>query len=727
MNRQILAASTAAIALLAAGATSAQAQTAPEHDDPAITVDEVVVTARKTTERLQDVPISVNVTSGETLERQNIKDFRDLSSYIPNFYVQQSVAAPSLFIRGIGSNVNNLAFEQSVGLFVDGEFRGRAKQSQTAFLDVDRVEVLRGPQGALFGKNTSSGALNITTRNPGETFEAEAYTIVNVEGDRGLEGGFVLSGPVTDQLGVRLAAKANENNGWFSNATTGNDEPHRSQQQARLTVEYEPTDELLFRLKADGYRHDDKGAPFFTAPYGATRTYDRATTPGQPEYDRGKGIDFALTTIYSPANGYVFTSITSRSAFDYVRLADTDFLTPRLLATEYGEDYTAYAQEIRVTSPKIGRFDFTAGAYAQHAESDFRTISTLTLAPFDGAAGRFMHQEGTAYSIYAQGGFDLTESLKLTVGVRQSWEDKEATQHRVLTGVQPASYLSTTLTGQLDESSFDPSAQLQYRFTPNAMVYVSYAKGSKAGGFVHGQTNGVQSNFVFQGETSKSAEIGGKFELLNRRLRINVAGFDTSYDNLQVSAWDPTANVTVTRNAATATSRGVELEANARLTRALTLNGSFAYTEAKYDDFPGAGCLYGVPVTPTGPCTSAGQNIGGTFIPRVPKTSGSVSLVYDETLNNDLAFRASAVAAYRSAYDLDDNLNPFARQDGYTKFDLTASLGSLDGGWEVALIGRNLTNEITSAYALGTPFVAGHESISLDAGRTIGIQFRMRR
>jgi len=203
--------------------------------------------------------------------------------------------------------------------------------------------------------------------------------------------------------------------------------------------------------------------------------------------------------------------------------------------------------------------------------------------------------------------------------------------------------------------------------------------------------------------------------------------FTACYDNLQVSAWDPTANVTVTRNAATATSRGVELEANARLTRALTLNGSFAYTEAKYDDFPGAGCLYGVPVTPTGPCTSAGQNIGGTFIPRVPKTSGSVSLVYDETLNNDLVFRASAVAAYRSAYDLDDNLNPFARQDGYTKFDLTVSLGSIDGGWEVALIGRNVTNEITSAYALGTPFVAGYESISLDAGRTIGIQFRMRR
>lgn len=732
--RTVVQGTVSAAVLLFAAPVAAQTATAPVGSEPApqaeaakadeLAVGDIVVTARKRSENLQDVPISVNVTSGDTLEKSNIATFKDLANTVPNLFVQQTVATPTLFIRGIGSNANNLAFEQSVGLFVDGVFRGRARQSQTAFLDVDRVEVLRGPQGALFGKNTSSGALNVTTRSPGKTPEYEAYLTGTVEGDNGVEGGLVASGPLSTTLGARLAFKASSNDGWFRNTTTGKREPRNSNQLGRLTLEFEPSAEFTARLKVDAWHANLRGAAFFSAPFGTPLQLTRATTPGLHEFDRGQGIDNGLTLQYMPQSGYVVTAITGFSAFDYRRRADTDFAPQSALVTTYGERFKQYSQEIRVASPKIGDvFEFTAGVYGQRAISDFETISDLTVAPFNGTFGRFLHQTGTALSAFAQGSIEPVEGLRLTVGLRQSHETKRGVQPRTRAGVLPASWLGSTLSGRTKENDFDPSAQIQYRFSPDVMLYGSYGKGSKAGGFVHAQSNGTDANFVFQGETSKSAEIGAKVELFDRRLRLNLAAFSTDYDNLQVSAFDPISNVTVTRNAATARTRGIELESQARLSRGLSFNASAAYLDAKYLDFPGASCLFGAPTPPGGGVCL--QNIGGTRIPRAPRFTASGSFVLDTPVSGDLRAVGAATIAYRSSYDLDDTLNPFARQDRFAKIDLRAGIAS--ARFEAAVLVRNLTNRLTSSYALGTPFTTGSEAFYVDQGRTIAIQLRIRR
>jgi len=714
----------ASSSLALGSAAHAQAtQQDPAADTPVTSVGEVLVTARKRTERLQDVPISVNVTSGEELASQDVRNLEALSGSVPNLHIQATPGNNAIYIRGIGSSPGNLAFEQSVGLFIDGAYAGRGRQFAAPFLDVASVEVLRGAQGALFGKNTAAGAINITSNGPTANRELSTTVTGTVDGDKGYEITQIVSGPITDKLLVRLAGKYSDNAGWLENTTTGDHNPAREDLVGRAVIDYLASDTLSFRLKVEGASQDLTGQPMSSVSPGSSKSFTRATTPGVPDYDNANSFNSVLTINKDFANGVTLTSITAYSAFDYDKQIDSDFTINPLLRTTFQEDFSQISQEVRLTSPNDGPLTWIVGAYAHRNEIDMHQNSSVLMGPFNGASDRLFNQTDESYSLYAQATYALSDQWKLTAGLRQTWEDKAADQTRATTGVVPPSWINTPLQGQRKESQLDPSVQIQYVLDRNTMFYASYAKGSKAGGFVGAQSTGTQAQFEFEGETSQSVEVGTKLTLLNGRATLNLAAYTSKFDDLQVSGFNAATNAFITTNAASAKSQGVEAEGTLRINPSITLSGSLAYNDAKYDSYPTAPCIYENGVAPPANCVA---DIGGTTLPRAPKWSGALTLNVNHPLDNGIRLLADATVRGRSGTYLEENLNPLSYQEGFSKVDLRLGLASADDTWTLALIGRNLTDELTASHSFGTPFLAGTQTYVVDPGRIVSIQLGLR-
>lgn len=686
-------------------------------------VADIMVTARKRTERLQDVPISVNVTSGEDLASQDIRNLEALSGAVPNLHIQATPGNNAIYIRGIGSPPGNLAFEQSVGLFVDGTYAGRGRQFAAPFLDVASVEILRGAQGALFGKNTAAGAINITSNGPRSEREFSTTVTGTLDGDNGFEITQILSGAITDKFLARAALKYSDNEGWLHNQTTGDGNPTREDIVGRIVFDYLPSDTLSFRLKLEGAKQDLAGQPMATVLPGGTKTFTRATTPGAPDFDNTESFNGVLTINKDFANGITLTSITGYSAFEYDKQIDSDFTVGDILRSTFQEEFSQWSQELRLTSSADGPLTWIVGAYAHTNTIDMHQASSITMGPLNGVSRRWFEQDNTSFSLYGQATYAFNDQWRITGGLRQTWEEKSADQTRATTGVVPPTWVNTPLTGQRDESQLDPSFQIQYSHNRDVMFYASYAKGSKAGGFVGAQSTGGQAQFEFEGESSQSIEVGTKLTLLDGQATMNIAAYTSKFDDLQVSGFDPITNSFITSNAATAKSDGVEIEGNWRINSSLSITGSLAYNDAKYDSYPTAPCVWKNGVPPVANCV---EDIGGTQIPRASKWSGSTTVSLDHPLSNGLRLVGDATFRARSEAYLEENLSPASLQESFSKIDLRVGVAAPDDSWTLALIARNLTDEYTSAYSFGTPFVAGAQTYVVDPGRVVSIQLGLK-
>lgn len=713
----------ASSSLALGSAAHAAAQQDPVAAEPVTSVGEVLVTARKRTERLQDVPISVNVTSGEELASQDVRNLEALSGSVPNLHIQATPGNNAIYIRGIGSSPGNLAFEQSVGLFVDGAYAGRGRQFAAPFLDVASVEVLRGAQGALFGKNTAAGAINITSNGPTASRQMATTVTGTVDGDNGYEISQIVSGPITDKLLVRLAGKYSDNEGWLENKSTGDHNPGREDLIGRAVIDYLASDTLTFRLKLEGARQELTGQPMSSVAPGGSKSFTRETTPGVPDFDDTNSFNSVLTINKDFANGVTLTAITAYSAFDYDKQIDSDFTINPLLRTTFQEEFNQVSQEVRLTSPNDGALTWIVGAYAHRNEIDMHQNSSILMGPFNGASDRLFNQTNESYSLYGQATYAFNDQWKLTAGLRQTWEDKAADQTRSTSGAVPPSWVNTPLSGQREESQLDPSVQVQYVLDRNTMFYASYAKGSKAGGFVGAQSTGGQDAFEFEGETSQSFEVGTKLTLLDGRATLNLAAYTSKFEDLQVSGFNAATNAFITTNAASAKSQGVEAEGAFRIHPSVTLSGSVAYNDAKYDSYPTAPCVYKNGVAPPANCV---EDIGGVRLPRAPKWSGALTLNVDHPLDNGMRLLADATVRGRSGTYLEENLNPKSYQEGFSKVDLRLGVVSADDRWTLALIGRNLTDEWTASHSFGTPFLAGSQTYVVDPGRVVSIQLGLR-
>ncbi len=548
-----------------------------------VELDTITVSANKQEENVQDIPFSITVLSQTDLEDRKIESISNIVDYIPNI---------STFDWGMGG-FNNITsrglsapsfswFTTSVGMYIDGIPALGSFGYTTNILDIERIEVLRGPQGTLYGKNTETGVINIITRKAGNKFRGkvtiEGGSLLSAESGNRLTGGgnFSFSGPVvTDKLFFDLAAMYNHKDGFTEYKTTGGAGHEQDNSYGRAKLRFRPNDQLDITLLAsflseeiDGYKVNisQNGAIMFGLP--------------QPEhrqiYSDLKGsqdmnIDTqSLNVAYKINNEITFTSITSRRNSDFSGTSDNDFTPRPLVHGVQNSKYEKISQELRVDSVS-DRLNWIIGAYYDTDDIERNLVISSIMPQMAGSS--LTELSGEAYAFFGQAGYLITDSFKIIAGLRYEKQEME------LTGNIRA--------GTLDDSwqNISPKFSLEYNATSDLMTYLTVSQGFRSGGF--NELAQDPQYFSYDPETLWSYEIGMKGFFLDKRLMVNTAVFYMDISDLQVSERID-LNTLWNTNAAKATSRGLELEATAKISDSLTCNLGIGYTNIKFEDYSDA-------------------------------------------------------------------------------------------------------------------------------------------
>ena len=681
-------------------------------------IEEIIVTAQKREQSLQEVPMSVSVVSGAKLDSFGIDGFEELDDHVPNLVIGDSPGNNQIFLRGIGSQAGNQAVEQSVALFVNGVYGGRARQFQSPFFDVERIEVLRGPQGALVGKNTSAGAISVTTRKPTEETELMISTDYEFEYESNTISA-IASGAVSDNFFGRLAIQRSEIGGYVANTGTGSDNPDGERLLVRATGVTDITDSLAATFVVEYADWESEGHAFVNALTGTkTLIYERAVSA--PEREDQNSLNLIATLDWNLDNDFSFVSITALSDLESDNLFDGDMQLVPVSDARFIDDFNQFSQEIRLLSPEAEQFNYVLGLYYLDREVKLGTDVKLALGPFAGDWFSRFTEDAQLYSIYGQFNYSFSDTLSASSSLRFTEEEKEGNGERRTVGFIPI-WLATPLSDGLSDTETDGSVSLQWEPNDNAMIYLSYTQGSKSGGFAGAGTNITQPDFALGPESSESVEVGTKLTLLDGSLFISAAYFSTVYEDLQVSAYDGMRfNIT---NAGEAEVDGFELDFIWALDEHWRLSGSLGLMDAAYSEFPSGDC-----VAPDHIIPGCAADLSGVQLAFAPDYSGTLDLEYANQVGNGLTFTGAVGVTFRDDTYMHASLMPEALQESHNKMNLRLELAS-ESGWMLAVVGKNLTDEETFSQAFETPLsappgVPDHFLATrlVDRGRTIALE-----
>lgn len=759
-RRRSLGAGCAAIALAAVMSSVPAAG----QDGAELVLEEIIVTAQKRQQSLQDVPVSVSVVSGETLGTQSIDDLADLSRSVPNLSVGNAALNNLVFVRGIGSG-SNIGFEQSVGLFVDDVYLSRVRYMRLPFLDVERVEVLKGPQGTLFGRNTIAGAISVSSAQPTSITLAEARGEYDFElKDYAATG--ILSGGLSDTVRARLAVRHSGGSGFVSNSASGASGPDKDETAARLIVSADLSDALSMTAKVEHSDFDIKGSTIQIVTAGSALARFQAVDPAfETRLDKRRSVggltmdrDHTKTTLGTlradyELEGATLTGIAAYAGYELERDVDTDFSPLPFLSTEVpDEKFDQFSLELRAASNGGETINWITGLYLE--TNEFRSLDLTdvngpgsgspTLAPLVASSVTRFDQDAKVASLFAQAEWRLTDELALTGGLRWNRETKDgAFDHRVTefgrydTPLASATGRTLMRVGLGRQDGAGAADRVETRFTPSAnltwqhddvMLYARFAQGFKAGGFNGAQTTPVTATtpFEFDSERANSYEAGAKLSLW-RRLEVNTALFRTDYENLQVSVLNG-ASFSV-GNAAEARSQGLEVESRLQATSWLGLSTSLAWLDAKYTNYRDAPCPSRPAATPFSACRLLGtvlvQDLSGQRLIYAPEWKGRLGADIEFDLEGGMTFTSALSLDFTSSYFMVADNDPLDRQGGYAKVNLRLAVAGQDDRWEVALLGRNLTDRMTSNVGNDVPAITGAHYRSLDPPRSIMVQGRL--
>lgn len=739
--------------MLGASAFAQMGTSAGNADDKnAIALPEVTITAQKRTESLQDVPVSVQAISGETLQAMSVQNFENLE--VPGIRVSRGGMADTITVRGIGSG-QNLGFEQSAPMYLDGIYYGRARTQRVAFLDLERIEVLKGPQPTYFGKNATAGAINIASRKPGRDFEGQVEASFEPVTDESVVGGAV-STPLNDDWAMRVAGRYRDSKGYITNTVTGRREPAVNDQLARVSLVGTPNDKLTVTANVYYGANEDKGRNnqpticepnyrrdistvaqepcLFDRRKASFASFPASVVQRDPELFRDAGGAAFLNDLetwgavaqldWALAGGLTLTSLTGYYQYDNYQFIDTDQGVADVGSATFIENYDQTSQEFRLLSAEDARLKWFLGVYADQNSNKVRSGSTYVganLLPFTAPAvppqtnrtaafvrnntgsTYYLSDEGAdSWAVFGEVGFPLGEQVSVRLGSRyeQVKKDLKFTGCFIETAYAPCALTNQVagLPNRRTDKKFQPTLVVEMRPVDDILLYASAKRGFKSGGF--SGTDGLP----FAPESVTAYELGAKTKLLDNRLLLNVTIFDSKYDELQVSSFDPVTNLFATTNAASAKSKGLELETQFAATERLRLGLNVSYLDATYQDFKNAPCWAGQAVLGTGCGPSAAnplvpvQNLSGVVTPYAPEWSGTLTADYRVELTNGLVLGFGGDLYSTSEFATLTDINPRSFQDSFTKINLRASLGRSDGRWEVALIGRNVTDELTAAF-----------------------------
>jgi iron complex outermembrane receptor protein len=748
--------------LLASAAALASVSTAHAQDQQPVpdtdAMEEIVVTAQRRSESVQDVPISISAFSGEALEETGIRRLADIRQNTPNLYFEDNggVLSGEPVVRGITSSGAGISFEPAVGVYLDGVFLGRPTLFSQELFDIERVEVLRGPQGTLYGRNTLGGAINIISRKPGNELEGAVRGYIG-NYDTYRVSGFV-SGPVIpDKLSIGAAGGYSERDGYKFNEFTGSDIGDNSNRSARLTLRATPSHRFTFDLAFD-ISHDKGSAtqiedaigpgtdPSASFPVGILFGYQE-----QDPFDRR--ISFDTTPIedlkqwgvsgvaeLDLGSGASLTSITAYRKFTNIFLSDIDRTETALITGGFTEKTDQFSQELRVATSAARRLSFVGGLYyfTQDANDDANLTLGADLNDFFAAVvgappGTFQEQVNTtlsrvqtdSYAAFGEGTFKLTDQLHFSVGGRYSHEKKALTLEQGVTGT-PFSIFPLIgffpfepFQQKYKESDFSPSLSVRYFAGDDVLIYGRVAKGFKAGGFnarfPATNPDGTVEDLSFDAETLWSYELGAKLDLFRNRLRINGAVFYMEHSDKQVTSFDGVSDRT--DNAAKARSKGFELELTARPIPNLDLSAGIGYNDSKYVDYLGG---LTDPDDPTSPLIDySGNRVAGA-----PDWTVNTAVQYGIPVGRG-EVRLRGEYSYIGEIINDIDADPDLTENGYSLVNALITWAPSESV-EVSALIRNAFNEKYISTAFSLVPTTGLKHINLGAPRTYGVAARVK-
>lgn len=755
-------------------------------------LDEIIVTARKRQETVQDVPVAVTAITAEQITTRDITSVEKIAAIAPQFNVGRASngSGAQLTLRGIGSSSTSIGIEQSVAVVVDGAYYGQGRIIQEGFFDLQRVEVLKGPQALFFGKNATAGVISITTADPtptpefmikgGYEFKSQQY---RVEG--------YASMPLGETLGVRLAARYSKmDGGYYRNVAddifytevdaasifaggTGEPTSHLARPAARKapgeeeflargTLKWEPTDRFTATLKGsvDLNRVNNSSWNYVAYACGVGNTTQLNGYPCVKDFvshQNNMPADIAASFPYARNDGELYNKyrsaagtlnltydadqlqVTSVTNYQWNRnrwtcacdfqSSDSSNGVGGTWATE-NSSWWAFSQELRALTQFDGPFNLMVGMLYQKTKRDFEQYIMFAGVSNSAAPNGFEYvatskdsfTKGETMAAFTQATFKILPTLELAGGVRYTDETKNSFF------TQPYNNpLVTTIFRDRDDpdglgvvtarqqfTNWSPEATLTWKPTPDLMLYGAYKTAYKSGGFSNGGINSKFSadptaDLTFDPEKAEGFEIGFKSTLLENQLRFNVTAFTYKYKNLQVDFFNSPifAFQTLTADART---KGVELEMEfaPRGLPGLDIHGSINYNKARYIDFPLAPCYAGQ--TPAEGCSLAGnsrQDLTGMPLSVAPEWTGNLGINYVRDIGTDFKIGFNVDARYSDDYLASGFGNPISRQDSYITLDAGIRFGAQDDNWQLAVIGKNLTNEFYVTGVVDGPSTGG--------------------
>jgi iron complex outermembrane receptor protein len=745
--------------------------------NPTGELDAIVVTARKREERSQDVPISIIALSGKQPDRSHSYLPVEIIQSIPNMQLQFVNPRQTAFsIRGLGNNPASEGLETSVGLYLDGVYISRPGMLTSDLYDIEQITVLRGPQGTLFGRNTTAGALNISTRKPERTFNSDVEFSA---GNFGLtQTRASVTGPLSSTLSGRLSAFYTGRDGTVENLASDSALNNQNKVGARAQLYFQPVDALNLRLIADfSHQQEDSGAqvlidPGLTLANGSTRpnnilvrTARFSYTPifdpfaRQADLDQRQAIETtnAGTSLEGNWNfaGYTLTSISAWRRWEFLPSNDMDYVPLDVLRSAGSDVWNRQlSQEIRIASPIHRSIDFVAGVFLYGQRLETATIPGATygadaakfysqptrILPAYALAGltSYTHADADTDSdaIFGQIAWHLDDNWDLTAGARSNWDHKVAVVNRrrsggsVLKPTDPYFTAATAARNQLapgnasadsrsSGNTLSGSLSVSYRPTDVLLLYGSLSRGVKAAG-LNTSILPATVNPVIRPEVVNNIELGVKSSFLNHRLEINGDLFWANVDNYQTTVRDRVLIASYLANAKSARTRGAEIEARWAVLNGLYLDTAVAYDEATYTSFHSAPCgteLAGIATS----CDLTGRPISGA-----PRWSGDVRGEYTRGLTGNLQGSGGIEYSFRSSSHYNSDDSAYSLIDGYGLVNLYVNVGSTSNRWQVSLWARNVFDkEYFAALSVGGAFGAGYTAGTVGDPRTYGATLRL--
>jgi iron complex outermembrane receptor protein len=717
-------------------------------------LEEIVVTARKRAESLQDVPVSIATISRVELQNNDATDLAKLGEIVPQVTIGQFSGGTGavMTIRGISSSPDNAGLDQSVLLSIDGVQLSRGHVIQEPLFDVRQVDVMEGPQALFFGKNSPAGVIALQTADPTNSVEGYAKTGYEfTAAEKYVEG--AVSGPLIDSLTARFAFRGDWSDGWLKNvaqpvrdlinpsvmdpgALQGEWGPSGHNYSGRLTLLWNPIEDFHAKLKVTGAQQDINSGAAYAEPYcvgtttvpvvlgvipvpGGGCAKDMVTDSGSDAATYAKNFPYGNGGVPYLTSTFILSSLTLDKHLGPMSLTSVTGYYNQTLSESFGGDYTPFAliyaalhehyelvtQELRANAALSGPISAMAGLYFEHSERPWDNALDILHAGVNPAIDSYMTSDESdsntsdTYSGFAQLRWDIVPTIEFAAGARYTHDVKKSSLENLANNPYAPSVgvllypQDTAIYVSTNDNNVSPEVTLSWHPQPSETLYAAYKTGYKAAGIANTAilfTTATAQNQQVKPETTRGFETGFKADLLDDRLRLDITGYRYDYYDLQVASIYVPTLSVNITNAAAALTEGFQGSLRWLVNGALSFEGAFGYNRARYQSFPTAQCYAGQ-IGSDG-CVNGVQNLAGQPLARAPDIAFNLGADYGREVMRGWFADFSIKGSYSSSYQTAEDNAPGGLQPAYWLLDAAVHLKSDDGHLDFAVIGRDLTN-----------------------------------